>query len=127
VKRAAEAYVEDILKYSRHIISESANLTEPQFNNDFNKQLLMMRCIEVIGEACKLLQKVDPNVRERYPDVQWKDIAGMRDILIHHYEEANLHRIWKTIIEDVPVFEKQALRILEDYALQKKKQDGLSL
>ena len=45
-------------------------------------------------------------MREQYPDVQWKEITGMRDKLIHDYMGVNLKVVWKTIKEDLPVLQK---------------------
>jgi len=59
------------------------------------------------------LHKIDESIRDRYPKIEWKKIAGMRDILIHHYEEANIDMIWKTIQEDIPALLTQITHILK--------------
>jgi uncharacterized protein with HEPN domain len=53
----------------------------------------------VLGEAAKQLGQ---EVRERYPDIPWKDIIGMRDILSHKYDTIDLEEIWGTVHEDIP-------------------------
>src|ERR1700674_5010175 len=55
--------------------------------------------IAVIGAAAK---RLSPSIRINHPEVQWKDIAGMRDRLIHGYEPVDIDELWKTATEDVP-------------------------
>ena len=115
MRKQISSYLEDILKYSRHIISQSSALTRDQFEKDFNAQLSLIRCLEVIGEATKRLRDADATFYERNPDVPWKSMARMRDLLIHHYEEANLDIVWDTIKKDIPVLEMKAKKILEEH------------
>lgn len=64
--------------------------------------------IAVIGEAAKRLSS---NVRNKHPEVHWKDIAGMRDRLIHGYDSVDIDELWKTATEDVPDLLKQVRAI----------------
>lgn len=65
--------------------------------------------IAVIGEAVK---RVSQNTRSKHPEVPWKDIAGMRDRLIHGYDSVDFDELWKTATEDVPALLQQVKRIL---------------
>lgn len=102
MKREVSSYLEDIFKYSQHIVSQSASLTRVQFDNDFNMQCALIRCLEVVGEAAKRLCDTDESFCKQYPGIPWKSMARMRDLLIHHYEEANMDIVWDTIKKDVP-------------------------
>jgi uncharacterized protein with HEPN domain len=59
----------------------------------------VIRKFEIIGEATKNIPK---NIREKYTQIPWKDIAGMRDRLIHAYSEVDLRLVWMTIKQRLP-------------------------
>ncbi len=69
-----------------------------------------MRRLEIIGEAVK---NVPEDFRTKYPDIPWRQIAGMRDVLIHAYFGVNLRRVWKVIKEEIPELKLKILKILE--------------
>jgi uncharacterized protein with HEPN domain len=80
---------------------------------DRNHQLLSACCyqIAVIGEAVKRLFLA---TRGKHPEIQWRDIAGMRDRLIHGYDSVDLDELWKTSTEDVPLLLAQVRKIQAD-------------
>jgi len=73
---------------------------------DHNQQMLSACCyqIAVIGEAVK---RLSPATRSKHPEVRWKDIAGMRDRLIHGYDVVDIDELWKTATQDVPALLQQ--------------------
>jgi uncharacterized protein with HEPN domain len=80
---------------------------------DRNNLLLSACCyqIAVIGEAVK---RPSPITRSKHPEVQWRDIAGMRDRLIHGYDSVDIDELWKTATEDVPALLEHVRRIQEE-------------
>ena len=71
-----------------------------------------MRSIEIIGEATK---RLPISFRERYPAIPWKDMAGMRDIIIHSYDNINLRIVWDVVQDDIPRIKPLIQRIIRDY------------
>ena len=69
----------------------------------------VVRNLEVIGEATKNLSI---ELRETNPAIPWRQIAGMRDVLIHDYLKVNLSRVWLTVSTDLPELRATVLRLL---------------
>lgn len=57
------------------------------------------RSLQIIGEAAK---KIPDDIKEKYPDVPWKGMTGMRDIIVHEYDEIDVEQVWNTIANDIP-------------------------
>jgi len=70
-----------------------------QFINDDKTSSAVIRKFEIIGEATK---NIPENIREKYSQIPWKEIAGMRDKLIHAYSEVDLKLVWMTIKQRIP-------------------------
>ena len=94
-------YVADIEEAARHIDQFLSHMTWAQFVQDQKTIYAVVRAFEIIGEAAK---KVPPSVRKRHPKVPWKQMAGMRDKLIHEYF-VNNQVLWKTAKEDIPAMQ----------------------
>lgn len=108
MKREYIDYLEDIVEASKKIRFFTKGYSYERFSKDEKTQMAVVRCLEIIGEAVK---KVPLSVRQRYPKVPWKDIAGMRDKLIHEYFGVNLMVVWQTITVELPPLEKVFLKI----------------
>lgn len=71
----------------------------------------VIRQLEIIGEAVKQLSS---DLRSLHAHIPWKDIAGMRDKLIHHYFGVDLEAVWTTATEDVPVLAQEVEQMLTE-------------
>ncbi|MBS7247329.1 MAG: DUF86 domain-containing protein [Candidatus Jordarchaeales archaeon] len=108
-------YVEDIVEAMEDAMSFVEGMNYDDFINDKRTIYAVIRALEVIGEAVK---KIPNSVRNSYSQIPWKDMAGMRDKLIHEYFGIDLKRIWKTIKEDIPNLKPLFEKILKDLEKQ---------
>ena len=99
-----------ILDEINFLVNESDSLTESDFIQDEKSKRAFARSIEIIGEASK---QIPVEVKEAYPDVEWKAMARMRDRLIHHYFGVDYGLVWDTIQENIPLLKKQVTQIIE--------------
>jgi uncharacterized protein with HEPN domain len=85
------------------------DLAYEQFTKDSKTQDAVIRNLEVIGEATKNLST---HLRKTHPEIPWKDLAGMRDKMIHHYFGINYEIVWKIAKEELPDLLPQIENIL---------------
>ena len=69
----------------------------------------VIRNLEVIGEAVKGLSE---ELRSTNPDVPWKQIAGMRDVLIHHYFGVKIETVWQVVVQHLPNLKQRVQQLL---------------
>jgi len=104
-------FLEDILTSIQKIEKYTANLTFETFLKNDLVIDAVIRNLEIIGEAVK---KLPGEIRERYSDVPWKEVAGFRDVLIHDYFGIDIGVVWRTIVEDLPFLKKHVELILKN-------------
>lgn len=92
-------YLVDIWEAIERIFSYTADMSEEEFYSKRITQDAVIRNIEVIGEAAKY---VSASFRQQHKEVPWKDLAGVRDKLIHQYFGVNLEIVWQIIHSDLP-------------------------
>lgn len=92
-----------------YLISVSQNLDYDSFLNDETLKRAVVRSLEIIGEASK---KIPADFKISYSSIQWKNMAGMRDRLIHDYIGVNYSIVWDVIKNKIPELERQINSVL---------------
>ena len=94
-----EATLLDILRAARLALEFRGQIEKAAFLSDLKTQAAVVHELLVLGEAVK---RLSAPFREQHPEVPWKAIAGMRDRLLHGYDDVDLDLVWKTASEDLP-------------------------
>jgi uncharacterized protein with HEPN domain len=108
-KRVYSDYLRDILEASQKAMQFVEGMSYEIFSNDEKTQYAVVRALTVIGEAAK---KIPKSVQNRFPDVPWKLMAGMRDIVVHEYFRVDLKRVFETVRRDLPPLNGAMARML---------------
>ncbi len=109
----------DPIEYLKHIKDEcdyivtivSTELTRDDFLADETLKRAMVRSLEIIGEASK---KIPADFKVKWDEIQWKNMAGMRDRLIHDYMGVNYSIVWDVIKNKIPGLSIQISRVIEE-------------
>ncbi|MFV2040733.1 MAG: DUF86 domain-containing protein [Candidatus Hydrothermarchaeales archaeon] len=110
-KRTPELFLADIIEAIDSIKEYTQDMEEDEFKRDKKTRDAVIRNLEIIGEATKNLPT---EIKEKNPDVNWRVISGMRDKLIHGYFGVSPKIVWETIKSDLPSFEEQIKKILQE-------------
>ncbi len=116
MKRELRLFIEDILESIRLIEKYIGNLSKEDLNNNQGLKDSLVRRLEIIGEAVK---NIPDDFKEKYSQVPWKKIAGLRDIIIHTYFNIDLDITWEIIKKDLPDLKEKILKIKKDLVKQK--------
>jgi uncharacterized protein with HEPN domain len=104
-------YVEDIIEAMNDAQTFVKNLDFDSFVKDKKTVYALNRALGIIGEATK---QIPAQIRDRYPEIPWKKMAGMRDKVIHEYFGVDLKRVWSTVDKDIPRLRPMFEQILKD-------------
>jgi len=105
-------FVEDILDAMDKVELLLEGVNYDRFEADFRINFAVVRALEIIGEASK---RLPDDLRKRYPAVPWKGMAGMRDRIVHGYDNVDLQIVWDVVKKDIPQIKPQIQQILKDY------------
>lgn len=98
-ERGPLEFLSDIIEAMRRINTYIAEMNYSEFLMDLKTRDAVIRNLEVIGEAAK---SIKDDFRQRFPDVPWREMSGVRDKLIHHYFGVNFEIVWKIVRDELP-------------------------
>jgi uncharacterized protein with HEPN domain len=111
--RDYKVYLKDILAAVESIEAFVQGMSFEEFRSDDKTTSAVIRKFEIIGEATK---QIPDSIRRQYPDIPWKDMAGMRDRLIHFYFGVDYHLVWAAIKERLPRLKEEMQKVQKDQA-----------
>ena len=102
-------YIKHIYDECSYIISVSTNLSKDEFLDNETLKRAVVRNLEIIGEATK---KIPADFKVKWDTIQWKNMAGMRDRLIHDYIGVNYSIVWDVVKNKIPDLHSQLSEVL---------------
>jgi uncharacterized protein with HEPN domain len=99
MKRNIRVYANDIYNHMQKALNYVGDMDFEAFSKDDKTSYAVVRCLEIIGEAAK---NIPDSVRGNYPEIPWRQMAGMRDKVIHEYFGVQLKIVWRVVKEDIP-------------------------
>lgn len=109
-KRSDINFISDSKEAILRINAYVENLSYEEFLEDTKTQDAVVRNLEIIGEAAK---SISEELKDKYHQILWKDLAGVRDKLIHHYFGVNLDIVWSIVKEELPEILLQLEEVLK--------------
>ncbi len=100
-----------IVKYSTNVEEMTAGITYEEFSHDKLRYYAIMKNVEVVGEAAYMLTK---EFIALHPELPWRQIIGMRHVLVHGYATVSPDKLWETAVNDIPQLKKQVEEYLKE-------------
>jgi len=110
MKRDYSLYVEDILDCINKIETFVEGMDFQQFVQDDKTASAVIRKLEIIGEASKI---VPDSIKQKFSQIPWKEMARMRDKITHHYFDIDYEVVWKILKEELPKVKPHIVKILD--------------
>lgn len=104
-----ELRVRHVLDAIAEIDSYLQNVSLEEFLSNSEKRFATIKQLEIIGEACNRISSV---IKETYPEIEWNNIIGFRNISIHEYFGVNFQIVWQIAQNDLPILKAQFFKVL---------------
>jgi uncharacterized protein with HEPN domain len=111
MKKDDSVYLENMLMYIVKLENYIRVKSYDEFITDEAVQNNIIRYLEVIGEASI---KTSKELKDKYPEVMWAKIRGMRNVLVHDYGNIQLKVVWNTAVDGIPPLKKQIWNIISE-------------
>lgn len=111
MSRSLELYLRDILKAGERIRQSTKGLDSDNFKADQLRIDAVLFNLMTIGEAIK---NIPQEMRDKYPNVRWRDIGRFRDRIVHHYFKLDLDIVWEVVAIHLPILIEQVEKLLEE-------------
>ena len=108
MQKSYKLYIDDILESIKKIEVYINNISFEDFKNNSLINDAVVRNLEIIGEAVK---NIPNEIRKNNPSIEWKKIAGLRDVLIHEYSGINFEILWDVVTNKIPLLKKEIQKI----------------
>jgi uncharacterized protein with HEPN domain len=109
MSKAPKEYLHHIYDECKYIVTACQNLSKDEFVHDETLKRAVTRSLEIIGEATK---KIPADYKVKWSSIQWKNMAGMRDRLIHDYIGVNYSIVWDVVQNKIPKLLEQLVDLL---------------
>ncbi len=111
MKKDHKIFIEHIIESIELIEQYAADLTPDKFKENMAMQDAIIRRLEIIGEAVK---NIPSGFRTKHSEIPWKQMAGMRDVLIHEYFDIDLSLTWAVVKRELPPVKEKLQKLLSD-------------
>ena len=111
MKKTVKHYLDDLKEYIGRVKETVSDLSEEEFSKNTLVQDALLKRIEVIGEIVK---RIPDAYKAKYPQIPWKEIAGVRDKIVHDYDGLDWSMVWLIATQDILELEETVNKMLEE-------------
>ena len=111
MKRTNKHYFKDILDYAKLSLSFVDNMDYESFENDIKTVFAVIRALEVIGESSN---RVSDSIKSKYPELPWHKMRGLRNRIVHNYDDVDYKIIWNVLKKEIPLLITQVELIIDE-------------
>lgn len=104
-----DAYLVDILESAKIALEYVAGKSWDEFYEDMQCQDAVLRRVEIIGEAAR---HVSPQTQKKYPQIPWRDLTVLRNLVIHQYDAVDINQVWDTVQNKLPSLVEEISKIV---------------